>query len=350
MRKLLLSQLWIFRFLRHSLLFVIMVGLFTYLVISDDDAKLAPMAALGMVTANAIFFFAYAYLTVYLLIPVLLSRQRWLFFVVLFILAGLLISWLKLQFSSYIFFHALAPESLEAPEKISFGKLLVNTKDMTFIVALFAIFKFARDFFMLEENNRELEKREMEAELRLIEQQMDPHVIFNNFNSLYAISIHKPELLGVTVKMLKENLHYLFSESKRGKTLLSRELEVIDNYIGLEKLRFGERLKISFKVEGNTKGFKIAPLILFGLVECAFVKGAGENPQDSNIDVKLKVENSLLKFTLVHSTAYKLLPEASWKEWYENSLKRLELQYPNRHRIRFRELENSQRIKLQISL
>ena len=135
--------------------------------------------------------------------------------------------------------------------------LLVNTKDMTFIVAIFALVKFARDHYILESNIRELQRKGLEAELKLLEHQMDPHVIFNNFNNLYSISIYRPEHLKSTVKKLKSILHYLFTESKSDKVLLAKEVEMIENYIGLEKLRYGDRLNIAFKTEGKIEGFKI---------------------------------------------------------------------------------------------
>jgi LytS/YehU family sensor histidine kinase len=192
----------------------------------------------------------------------------------------------------------------------------------------------------------------MEAELKLLEHQMDPHVIFNNFNNLYSISIYRPEHLKSTVKKLKSILHYLFMESKNDKVLLTKEVEMIENYIGLEKLRFGERLNISFKAEGNMEEFKIAPLILYSFVENCFVHGAGEDPRKSWINIELAVKDSRLCFVAANSVSEQNREQRSngKSSANDNSLRRLELQYPNSHRLAIRERRNEHVVELNVSL
>lgn len=140
---------------------------------------------------------------------------------------------------------------------------------MTFIVAVFAIAKYAKDH----------------------------HVIFNNFNSLFSISIYKRAYLRSTVKKLRSILHYLFSESKQEKGPLHREIDMIENYIGLEKLRYGERLHITFTSEGNFQDLRIVPLILYSFMENAFKHGIRRSGHKGWITVHLtvKIERVLLK-------------------------------------------------------
>ena len=114
---------------------------------------------------------------------------------------------------------------------------------------------------------------------------MDPHVIFNNFNNLYSISIYRPEHLKATVKKLKTVLHYLFKGSKSDKVLLAKEVDMIRNYIGLETIRYGDRLNVSFEPEGSMHGLMIAHLILYSFVENCFVHGADVNPLKSWIKI-----------------------------------------------------------------
>ena len=298
------------------------------------------------------FFFGYAYITVYLLIPKLLVRRRLLLFLGAFLLCGILLSLCKSLFSDYIFYQAIAPENHSPGKLISLPGLLVNTKDMTFIVALFALVKFARDHYILESNNREMQRKGLEAELKLIEHQMDPHVIFNNFNNLYSISIYKPEYLKSTVHRLRAIIHYLFMESKSEKVSLESEVEMIKNYMGLEKLRFGERLNIDFSCKGNFQGLRITPLILYSFVENCFVHGAGEDPSRSWIRIALSVNDTRLCFTASNSVREN--PRANIpgpkRTAHESSIRRLELEYPNRHSISIRELNNEHQVELNISL
>jgi len=350
MYNLLLSQKLNVRIFRHLVLFFSMVLLFAWVAYSRSTETGAFWDGFLMVFINALFFFGYAYVTVYLLIPGLLLKKRFLFFLISFVATGLTLSLLKFLFSDYIFYQAISPENNVQINVITFRSLLVNTKDMTFIVALFALVKFARDHYTLELNNRELQRKELEAELKLIEHQMDPHVIFNNLNNLYSISIYRPEHLRATVKKLKSILHYLFNESKSDKVMLAKEVEMIRNYIGLETLRFGDRLKVSFEHEGSMQGLLIAPLILYSFVESCFVHGADENPMKSWIRIELRVQDSRLCFLAANSTSGTRKAGSSWNTSNENSIRRLELAYPNRHRLAIRDNTDQHEVELHISL
>jgi two-component system, LytTR family, sensor kinase len=351
MYNLLLSQKLTIRIFRHLLLFLIMVLLFSWVAYSRAGQGEGFWREFLMVLTNAIFFFGYAYITVYLLIPFFLLRQKLFIFFVLFVAVGMALSCLKFLFSDYVFYQAITQESPTPVRLATLKALLVNTKDMTFIVAVFTLVKFARDHYTLELNNRELQRKELEAELKLIEHQMDPHVIFNNFNNLYSISIYRPEYLRPTVKRLKAILHYLFNDSKSEKVLLEKEVEMIQNYIGLEKLRFGDRLKVEFEPEGQLSGLKIAPLILYSFVENCFVSGAGENPLKSWIRIELKVLDRRLRFVAASSITDSSDYSASGTGFRnENSIRRLELAYPNSHRLTIRERKNEYEVELHLSL
>ena len=352
MYTLLISQKFIYRVLRHLLLFISMVMLFSWVADTRSGSGMRYIEAIPMVTLNALFFFGYAYLTVYLLIPALLVRKKYLTFTLLFLVTGIGLSWMKLYFSDFIFYQAISPGIDTDGASSVVASLLVNTKDMTFIVAIFALAKFARDRYLLDNQIREIQQRGLEAELKLLEHHMDPHMIFNNFNSLYAISINKKELLKPTAKKLQSLLHYLFDESKRSKVQLQREVEMIENYIGLEMLRFGDRLKISFTKEGPLEGLKIAPLILYSFVENCFVHGACADPSSSWINIELRVKDTRLYFLTANSVSERARVNRSPKKsgTSENSLRRLELQYPNSHRVTIRERKNNHQVELNVSL
>lgn len=351
MMKLFVDQGWVYRILRHVLLFLSLVLIFSWVAFYKSEAEGGFLAQMLVVLINAVFFFGYAYLTVYLLIPVLLAKRKVALFILFFIVAGILLSALKFIFSDFEFYRAISPESTKITDPAWLSNLLVNTKDMTFIVALFAIVRYARDHYLLESNLRELRRKGLEAEIKLLEHHMDPHVIFNNFNSLYSISLNRTELLEGSVKKLQSVLHYLFRESKLEKVSLLREIEMIENYIGLEALRFGDRLKIKYNREGNPEGLQISPLILYPFVENCFVHGAGENPDRSWIDVNIIISNKELQFMASNSVSQRMKTGTGRKECgNENSVRRLEIQYPNRHRLTIMDREKKHEVKLNISL
>ena len=126
---------------------------------------------------------------------------------------------------------------------------------------------------------------------------------------------------------------------------------MIENYIGLETLRFGERLKVCFEPEGQMSGLKIAPLILYSFVENCFVHGAGENPRKSWIRIELKVQDSRLRFVAANSISASCdYSVEGMGGSYENSIRRLELEYPNSHRLAIKEKKNEHVVELHVSL
>ena len=352
MYRLISSQQCVHRIIRHVILFFGMVLLFSWVAYSRDGQGSGFLDIMFMVLVNAFVFFGYAYLTVYLLIPGILARKQYLLFAIAFIAGGIILSLVKFLLSDFVFYQAISPEDLLSRNELSLSAILVNTKDMSFIVALFAIVKFARDHYILESNIQEIKQKGLEAEIKLLEHQMDPHVIFNNFNNLYSISIYRPYYLQATVKKLKSVLHYLFRESRREKVRLIREVEMIENYIGLETLRYGARLHISFEREGDFRNLEIAPLILYPFVENCFVHGAGEDPLPSWIRVEVSVNEDKLRFYAANSVSERVECNlAGEKErTSENSVRRLEIQYPNSHRLSITDRQYEHAVELHLRL
>ena len=273
-------------------------------------------------------------------------------FGLIFLSTGILLSYGKVLSSDYLFYGAISSKVYQGEFNFTLSDILVNTKDMTFIVAIFALLKFSRDNFLNRTLTNNSEEKRLETEIKVLEHHLDPHVIFNNFNNLYSISINRPDLLSSTIKKLKAVLEYLFLEEKGEKVNLRKELQMIENYIGLERLRFGSRLKVSYDMEGNPEGAFIAPLLLYTFIENCFENGAGLDTKDAWIDIRIKYEHRNLVFKAANSLPDNLYSaqHTQYRGVLENSIKRLEMLYPNSHRLTIREKPHEHIVELLISL
>ncbi|MBN2698344.1 MAG: histidine kinase [Bacteroidales bacterium] len=328
-----------------------MISLFTWVACSRGEGSIALPQVLRTVSINAFFFFAYAYLATYWLIPRILFKKRYTLFAILIIASGLIISWFKLTVSDFLFYDAIANESYSGGKGFTFPDIIVNTKDMTFIVAVFALLKFSRDNYLIKSRSAKSEEQRLEAELKILGYQLDPHIIFNNFNNLYSISITRPELLSSTIKKFKLVLEYLFVEKKDAKVSLKKELNMIENYIGLELLRFGERLQVNYEISGNPESLKIAPLLLYPFVENCFEHGPGMDTDASWIDIKIEIIQSRLRLRVANSTPHNIyLSDGSQKGGLENIVSRLEILYPDEYRLTISENPGSYNVNLQLNL
>ncbi|HSO88065.1 MAG TPA: histidine kinase [Draconibacterium sp.] len=239
---------------------------------------------------NALFFFGYAYITIFLLIPEFLLSKKIVWFFFLFPLIGIAFSALKLVVSDQIFYSSISPENIESRGLFNLRFIAVNTKDMTFIVALFCIAKFIKDYVHAEEIRKLVTIQTKEAQRRLFQSQFDPHFMFNTINNLYAISLLNPAKTIEVIGRIKIVLKYIIDEIQKEYVDLSGEIELVRNYIQLEKLRYGDRLKVNLTINGDLKSRKIPPMVLFFLIENCFKHGSSLDAGSPWIKVEINSE------------------------------------------------------------
>jgi len=176
-------------------------------------------------------------------------------------------------------------------------RLSVETIPM---IAVTMLMKLMSNAYQQEKRLRELEKEKFTAEMGLLKAQINPHFLFNTLNSLYALILKGSEKASKLVLRLSALMSYMLYEAGGDKVLLKDEISYLENYIGIEQMRFADRLDLSFQYSGDIAGKMIAPLILLPFVENAFKHGIEESSGWITVNLKvagnrlfLKVENSL---------------------------------------------------------
>jgi LytS/YehU family sensor histidine kinase len=277
---------------------------------------------------NALFFFGYAYITIFLLIPEFLLKEKIIRFIILFILVGIALSALKLVVSDQIYYSSISPENLSEKGLFNLRFIVVNTKDMTFIVAMFCIAKYVKDYLYTNNLRKKLEIQSKHAQSKLLQSQFDPHFLFNTINNLYALSLLDPLKTQNVIARIKTVLKYIIDETQKDFVELNEEIVFIENYIQLEKLRYGKRLKVEFLVEGQVSYMKIPPMILFVLTENCFKHGSSLDAGTPWINIKIKTEPGAIKITTKNSKPKSLLlKEENDGLGLKNLEKRLRIMY-----------------------
>lgn len=346
------SEKFVFRLIRHVSLIVSLNFIFIWVAFSRSGGEDEILQVAKLVLFNSFFFFSYAYLTAYILFPVFLIKRRFVLFGLSFLLTGLLISFVKFLFSDYLFYNAIASDLSYTIKNIDAVQVLTNTKDMTFIVAVFLIAKFAKDNYNIANKLRELKEKRLESEIKLIHNQLDPHVVFNNLNNLYSISLNNSDLVLPNIQKLRSLLNYYFNESRKPEVLLQKELDMIEDFIGLEKLRYGDRLDMNYNITGATEGRYIVPFVLFSFVENCFEHGCSIEAGKSwiNIDVDIRrnslhfyAENSKPNVLLLHGVDEK---ESS----LDNMRRKLDLLYPGKHYLNIKDEKHAYSVALKLKI
>lgn len=340
----------VYRVCRHAALFFGLNALFIWVIILRGDDLRSATEVATEVFINSIFFFGYAYLTAYILVPGFLSKGKYVLFALLFLIAGIVISVLKFLFSDYVFYLAISADLKDIPYLFNVSRLIVNTKDMSFIVAVFLIAKFTKDNHNLDRRVAELQQVRMKAEIRLLKNQLDPHVVFNNLNNLYCLALNNSELVFPTVSRLKSLLTYFFVSGKSRSVPLELEIDAIEDFIFLEKLRYGKRLDIEFVIKGVSGEWELAPFTLFSFVENCFNHGASIDSAPSWIRIKLEITPGLLVFRASNSK-----PESNGggssvsKEQVQHDFReKFNLLYPEKYKVNVDERKDKFRIVFEL--
>lgn len=191
-----------------------------------------------------------------------------------------------------------------------------------------------------------------EAESKLLRQQFNPHFLFNAFNSLYSLSLQNHPKTPDTILKLSGMMRYLTDDLTVSKVKLSRELQFIEDYIAVEKIRFGDIAKIENTISGSVEVLTIEPLLLVTLVENAFKHGFYTNDANAFITLKTTVKDNNLLFKIENSIQNQQHFNSNKREGkgLDNLKKRLQLSYPNKHNLLLQNENNVYLAELKIDL
>jgi two-component system LytT family sensor kinase len=149
-----------------------------------------------------------------------------------------------------------------------------------------------------KENEKNLIRDKLETELKFLRNQTNPHFLFNTLNNIYALARKKSDETADVVMKLSKLLRFMLYETKKEQIPVSDELRILDDYIELEKLRYNDRLTISFVREIDNENEQISPLLLIPFVENAFKHGASESRFESFINLEMILKNGILEFSI----------------------------------------------------
>jgi LytS/YehU family sensor histidine kinase len=186
----------------------------------------------------------------------------------------------------------------------------------------------------------------------LLKAQVHPHFLFNTLNNIYSYTQNVSPVGSKLVIGLSDLLRYILHEGSRQKVPLSSELKMIEDYMLLEQIRYGNRLEINKDIPADTKNLAIAPLILLPFVENCFKHGASNMLDKAWIRLAVDLDGNKMKVTLINAK----LPEDQLdnKEpsgiGITNVRKRLELLYKDKYELVITEEEDVFIVNLWIEL
>ena len=325
-----------------------------FMFLASEFKNVLTFEMISLAIAFHICFATAVYINLRILIPAFFKKKSFfLFFTSLFITVGL--SALLIQF---LLIYPLNSFVLEDDGFKSFVFLeWFGFFFYSFVyVGITSIFSLTREWFILQKISgqlKDIEKEKLEAELKVLKTQIKPHFLFNSLNNIYSLALDKSDDTATVVLQLSDLMRYILYDCNEKYVDINKELDFTKNYISLHKIRLDENTPINFIVNGHSDGHKIAPLLFEPLIENAFKHGVFGKNTDSFINIIFNFDENE-QMELIIENSY----DPNWSNsktgsggiGIQNVIRRLELIYPQKHKIKIEKGEKAFKITLSIRL
>jgi two-component system LytT family sensor kinase len=297
------------------------------------------------------------YTNLYLLMPYLLLRKRLIGYIIALLLTITLTSLLNIalhrvytSMGSPFFVHASDFDGR------NFAGHVLNS---IYLLGLATAVKFGKDWMAQRQQLQEKDRQQVATELNFLKAQIHPHFFFNTLNNLYSLTLQKSDLAPEVVLKLSDLMSYMLYESAAPLVPLDKEISNLENYIALERLRFGGRLCLSFEKEGlepipppgqgePAVPVRIPPLLLLTFVENSFKHGMNQTIGEGRIDISLVVHPDDLIFNIDNPVGSEAATQEKNGIGLTNVIRRLDLLYGSRYRLDLSGTDNRFHVTLKI--
>lgn len=218
----------------------------------------------------------------------------------------------------------------------------------TIIAVNYYLIQYYQDFQKQKLRESEINRLLRESELSALKSQINPHFIFNSLNSVSSLTLSDPGKAHEMVINLSSFLRYMLSSSKTQLVKLSEELKAVELYLGIEQIRFGEKLNVRVDCSENSQDLKVPQLILQPLIENAIKYGVYESTDKNNIDITCSQRKEFLIVEISNDIELGGVPAKGQGIGLKNVKSRLELVYNNPELIEIDKSETKFRVKLSL--
>jgi hypothetical protein len=273
----------------------------------------------------------YCYPLMYLVLPQYLLKGKYVQFILIILFWGIAGWFLNFLFRAYIFIPIQEYMGFDAIVKSPWQPgsflLMSTTAGITSIIVLFKYWVKKQQEWLHAQNEK------ITAELQLLKAQVHPHFLFNTLNNIYSFSLENSPKTPELILKLSSLLSYMLYDCKAEEVLLEKEIEVMKDYIDLEKERYGNNIEISLNIEGDLKDKYVAPLLLLPFLENAFKHGTSEQLEKPWLSLDLVVKHNTMRCKVVNSKN-EFVAVSENGIGIQNVKKRLMFLYPNKHEVK----------------
>jgi len=290
------------------------------------------------------------YFNIFVLIRHYVLKQKYFKYTIALLVSLFSIYLLKTALTYYLISENIWPEANREYHPFDINHILAVCIGELYVLAMASSVYLTLTWLRERERNRSLRENQFKIKLKYLENQIQPHFFFNTLNNLYALSLESSDKVPDVIIKLSNLMEYVLYDVKGTKLVpLIKEIDYIQNYIEIEKLRF-ENVEVTINLESNIEDIKVPPLIFISLVENAFKHG-GLNNQNLKIKINCKItDNTLLHFEILNNFVISQKNDSKGGIGLVNTKKRLKLIYKNNFSLKHKTKLNYYIIRLQIPI
>ncbi|MBD0332638.1 MAG: histidine kinase [Chitinophagaceae bacterium] len=333
----------IFRYYLHHVLFwLVVAGVWFYLRYQDYPTL---QRAVWVTIVKVLDLALIIYFANLVLVPKLLYKKKYGWFVLTFILAIAATSFLKMLVLAWIQNDILDSSNMKQ-------KVYNNFVTQFFLVLASIGLKSVFDYLKLQKKLVEVAKEKAEAELNFLKSQINPHFLFNSLNSVYFLIDKNNAPAREALHKFSEMLRYQLYECNGEKIPVEKEISYLKDYVDLQRLRINENCSVNFNCSPDVKNFAIEPLLLIPFVENAFKHLSHfSNGKRNEVQINISRNDGAMNFSVNNTTEGKQREEVqSGGIGLNNVKKRLELLYPDKHKLNVADNDGWFNVQLEIKI
>ncbi len=329
--------------LHHILFWMVVFALWYYLRYQDFATN---TLALKITAVKVLDLALLVYITNLFLIPKFLYRKRYVIFSMIYLTMIAASTFWKIN----IIGNMIMNQDFNIWDNFK-TRIYDNFIPHVLLVSTGAAFKILSDYARAQRRIGEMAKEKAEAELHFLKQQTNPHFLFNSLNSVYFLIDKKNEEARNALHGFSEMLRYQLYECNGEKIAVEKEMDYLNDYVNLQRLRKGTNFQITFTRTENIKKFLIEPLLLIPFVENSFKHLSHFDKEDNEVHIDVSREKNLMLFKVSNTTNYNgTTKNETGGIGLINVKRRLELLYPGKHTLKISEEECWYKVYLEIKI
>ncbi|MEC3878624.1 sensor histidine kinase [Parapedobacter sp. 10938] len=222
--------------------------------------------------------------------------------------------------------------------------------DYIYIITLTIGPKLVRSYADQSKEKVQMERDQLAVQLNFLKSESSLHFLFNTLNSIHLLVSKGDERAPNAILQLSTTMRYVLYEAKDEKLPLKKEVQFIQHYVSLMKMRYGDHVSISLTIDDDKEPYRVVPMLLMPFIENAFKHGPERSRKQAWVQIELAVADGMLRLNVGNHVNRAAEKPPLGGLGTANVMKQLKLYYPNRHSLQIRETETEYHIILEIHL